>query len=368
MKLKVRLYEVGFLVLSLLLVVIIVSPLQGETEPFSFSWSHITSESSIGIDWSPTGSLLVSGLYDTSEIIALSWQSGEIKQRVSFPNQSGRMDLNFSAQWSPNGHSIATFDGAGNLYILDPENGELNIIQESRDEYGYFAVTWSSDSSAMAALRNDGYIHIISLKVGEIVQAIDVAGDDGLRGEGLLYYVFDWSPNGNLFAAPHQMSVLSGGQPVMGFWDRYGNLVDTYTQESLTDSTPQSLCSPNAFLLQYTHDVQWANDSRTLAASGGDGYGVCRLNIDGTIDEHIISDLSQDTLRWSPDQQWLVASHRNAGECTIQLSATAQNYQTYPIRIDTQNCSVRDLAWSPDSQHLAASTDRGLWVGTLVTP
>lgn len=334
---------------------------------YAFSWSQLTTEPTIGLDWSSDGAFLVTGLFDTSEIVVLDWQSGEVKQRLSFPGQTGAMDLSFSARWSPDAQSITTFDRMGNLYILDLQMGELLLLKEPREEYRYVAVVWSPDSTSVAALSSNGFIDIISLQTSEVMQTIDIVGSDSWRGESSLYSSFDWSPDGNLFAAQHQMKDIAGEPPVMGFWGKNGALLEAYTSENLEDNMPNPPCPANAFLLQYVYSVQWANDSRTLAVSGNEGYGVCRLNIDGTIDQYLIPDGYATTLRWSPDQKWLAASRRIDGSCSVWLSVAAQNYQTVAMQVDTPPCSINALAWSPDSQHLAVSTNKGIWIGTLMS-
>ena len=352
------------IIVSLLaLLVSMDAPLEAISDPIGISWIQLTTESVVGLDWSPTGDDLVTGLRDTDEIIILNWQTSEISRRFTFPDEA--LPYTFSAEWSPDGQFIATF--AHDLYVLDPQTGQLRVLREAVDEFGYDDVDWSPDSNAVAAIYSRGYVDIVSLESGDILQTIDIAGGEMERAEnsGWLYVLFDWSPDGNLFAAPHQMQGIAGEPPVMGFWDLEGNLLEDFTRENLADTMPATPCSANAYLLMYALDVQWANDSRTLAVSGGDGYGVCRLNIDGTIEQHHISDIPQDSLRWSPEQQWLAASQRASDTCALRISAVAQDYETYELQIDSEACYINTLAWSPDSQHLAAATDNGLWIGTL---
>lgn len=351
------------ILLSLVLPLPVVLPVEATQDPINILWSHLTHESAVGLDWSPAGDYLITGLYDTGEIVTLDWQTGVVAQRFAFPDES--LPYTFSAEWSPDGESIATF--AHDLYVFDFQTGQLRLLREAVDEFGYDDVDWSPDSSTVASINSRGYVDIVSLETGDILQTIDIAGGEMEHAEnsGWLYVLFDWSPDGNLFAAPHQMRGVAGEPPVMGFWNREGNLLEAYTRENLMDTVPATPCSANAFLLMYALDVQWANDSRTLAVSGGDGYSVCRLNIDGTIEQHHISDIPQDNLRWSPDQQWLAASQRASDTCTLYISAVAQDYETYELQIDSEACYINALAWSPDSQHLAVATDKGILIGSL---
>ncbi len=355
--------------LVLVVLILSVSPLNATSDPFNVSWSQIMSEQTVGVDWSPSGSDLVAGLDKTGEIVILDWQTGAIKQRTTFPNQSSRLSIQFSVEWSPDNSFIATYDQAGKIYIFDPEAGQLRLLRESSNEFGYFSLDWSPDSQSVAALNNSGDLDIISLKTGEIIQTIDVAGSEMERAEnsGTLYSIFDWSPDGNFFVAPHNLKGIAGHPPVMGFWNRDGDLLDVYTQETISDSIPVSPCSAKSFMLSYNLGVRWANDSRTLAVSGDEGYGICRLNIDGTITEYSISDFVPDILRWSPDQKWLAVTNGAINTCSIELVAVADDYQTIPTQVDSDTCFVNALAWSPDSQHLAVSTDKGIWIGTFVS-
>jgi WD40 repeat protein len=351
-----------------MLPMIIVAPSEASQRQPDFTWKQLTTTSTVGVNWSPSGNNLVAGLDETGEIIIVDWQTGAIQQRTTFPNQSGRMSIHFLAEWSPDSRFIATDDQTGNIYILVPETGQMRLLREPSNEYGYFNLDWSPDSQSVAALNSTGYLDIISLQTGEIIQMIDMAGSDTLRGEGLLYYNFDWSPDGNFFAAPH-MIANTGNPPVVGFWERDGNQISAFddTQEAATESSSVSPCSAKSFILQNNLAVSWANDSRTLAVSGDEGYGICRLNIDGTIAEHSISDFVPDILRWSPDQMWLAATNGTVNTCSVELAAVADDYQTIQVQIDSQACLVNGLAWSSDSQNLAASTNEGIWIGTLIS-
>lgn len=331
------------------------------TISLNVTWSRIISEPTIGLDWDPNGDSIVSLIDSWDEVILLNWQSGEITQRVALPHLEYAPE-DYIVKWSPDGQSIVV--PKGNVYLLDPENGDIRILREARENSGYFNADWGLGSELVAALSTDGNLDIISIQTGEIEQTIDIVGGDGWR-DSLLYYYFDWSTDGNLFAAPHRMSDIAGEPPVVAFWDQEGAVLNVYTRESSDDTAPQISCSANADFFQYMGNVMWANDNRTLAISGGDGIGICRLNIDGTISQQRIDNPFGSDFSWSPDQMWLASRILNDDNCSLWLAAVAENYQTYQLQIDSQPCHVYGLAWSPDSQHLAVSTDSGIWIGTF---
>ena len=332
----------------------------------SFSWTKVLSEPAIGIDWSPSGDSIIFGDQQTSQIAMLNWHTGKIAWRTSFPNPSEFSALPFFVRWSPDGKSVAVTE-KGDLYLIEPQAGELKALianTDSQDKPIYVNVRWSPDSNSVAALNWDGAMDIFSIKTGKIAQTIDIAGE--MRGAGLRYSGFDWSPDGKLFAAPRDIDGAAIETTAMGFWDRDGNLLKAYSRESQTDTVPSQACSVYGDLLQSSDDIEWANDSRTLAVAGMWGYGVCRLNIDGTVDDRHISDYPISTLRWSPDQKWLVGALNTFGD--LWITAIANNYQTKEMQPDPRISEIDALAWSPDSQHLAVGNTHELWIGTLQPP
>ena len=79
--------------------------------------------------------------------------------------------------------------------------------------------------------------------------------------------------------------------PVMGFWDRRRKLAESiYTTKANTDPAPTYvLFSLRRNRIAFKSLTMWngRNDSRTLVVSLTYATdGVCRLNIDGTIDHH----------------------------------------------------------------------------------
>jgi len=353
-----------------------IAPLNGASAALlNISWSQLNIErtdilSMSVIEWSPVGNQIAFDNVRSKQISAVNWQTGEIEWRISIPDQLPDRGLS-AFHWSPNGNFIAVV-ADGKVYVIDIQSGhpsENGISVFEREEHTYQNVRWNSDSTSLAAIDGDGYIDIFSLESGEITQTIDFALE--MRGEGIVYQIFDWSPNGSFFASPYYPNSMA--PLIMGFWDKNGHQINEYSNDSPPDSSSDLACSVYADGLIQVNDVQWANDSRTVAVAGSDGYGICRLNIDGTVTNHQVSEIGAGVtnLRWSPDQRWLAAAHEiNFGResiCRVLISDVANNYETSEEQIASESCYVGAITWSPDSQHLAASTDSGFWIGTLTS-
>jgi WD40 repeat protein len=139
--------------LTLALLALYVSPLEAARDSPNISWIHLTTEAAVGLDWSPTGDELVTGLRDTSEIVLLNWQAGEITRRFTFPDET--LPYTFSAEWSPDGQLVATLDRTGMLYILDLETELMMGLHEAaHPDSVYVDIDWSPDSTSVAALTN----------------------------------------------------------------------------------------------------------------------------------------------------------------------------------------------------------------------
>jgi len=335
------------------------SPIYADDSPI-FSWRKVLSEPAVGIDWSPDGNSIVFGDPDSSQVGLLNWQTGEVIWRTPFSNPNTISAYAFSARWSPDGRWIAV-TSEGKLYLLDPQTGHFHAIRPSvppkRDQPDYVLARWGSDSTALASLDSHGFIDILAVPSGKIIQTIDL----GTPYSDVYSNAFDWSPDGQFFAAPIWIEPMMN--PVIGFWDRSGNLLKSYTHESDTDPAPSTPClAIYADGLPSYPYVEWAKDSRTLVAAGTFGYGICRLNSDGTVFDHPIDDNGSSIFRWSPDQRWLVGA-ANAGTA-LWFTDAANNYQTVVRQFVTVPNS---FAWSPDSQHLAIGAFDALWIGTLIT-
>ncbi len=333
----------------------------------TFSWTKILSDSVIGVDWSPDGTSIILDDTDGKQIELLNWQTGAIIWQTPFSDSDISSQYAFSARWSRDGKWIAA-TAEGKLYLIDPQTGDLHTIDPKipagRKKTNYVMARWGADSTLLAALDSAGYIDILATTTGEITQTIDI--DQGYGYGNFGFTAFDWSPDGQLFAASSWSSQMHN--PSIDFWDRSGHLLRGYTQESETDPNPSTPCLKiyTDGLLAYPY-VEWANDSRTLVAAGSFGYGVCRLNVDGTIYDHPISDNGSSIFRWSPDQRWLVGT-TNAGGEYFWITDAAHSYQPIDEQVASTNIQITSFAWSPDSQHLAVGTDHELWIGTLHEP
>ncbi|MBK8022479.1 MAG: hypothetical protein IPK19_13890 [Chloroflexi bacterium] len=249
------------------------------------------------------------------------------------------------------------------VYVINAQFGNSHALSISvpaeRDQPAYTRPRWGNDLISLAVLDTNGFIDIVNSKTGEIIQTISLTG--GTRYADLEITAFDWSPDGQFLVAPHLRSPMTA--ETIGFWTSSGNIVEGYTQDNVTDLSPQTPCPRHADspVADHVTFLEWANDSRTLVVGLTYGLAVCRLQLDGTIDVHELQSYGT-SFHWSPDQRWLAGAINT--DTSVWIADVANRYQTVSVQ-PPHGSAVNSFAWSPDSEHLAVGTRRELWIGTL---
>ncbi|HVU13161.1 MAG TPA: WD40 repeat domain-containing protein [Phototrophicaceae bacterium] len=329
------------------------------------SWTKILTGFALGVDWSPDGASVVLDDLERQQIDLINWQTGALIWQTPFPLSAmygQAIPTAFSARWSRDGHWIAA-TAAGKLYLIEPATGKIIPFQPAlppgRGQPVYVLARWGTDSVFLAVLDNYGYIDVLATTTGKITQTITLT--DSSYAD---ISAFDWNPDGQRFAAAYLKAPLNTDS--VGFWDRQGNLLKAYTQESLTDSAPATPCTQNASDLTAGgfSDFEWARDNQTLAVGLTNGLTICTLNNDGTITDQDLP-LRGATFHWSPDQRWLAGA--SSKQSAIWIADPAQAYQTVLVQ-PPGDSTVNSVAWSPDSQQLAVGTTHQLWIGTFHEP
>ncbi len=344
--------------IRILIILLLVSPGIAAANTALFSWTLVTDDPVIAVDWSPDGErIAVSDLVEnTVGIFNLS--TGAYDWRFSLPDDSDSWFL----RWSPDGAYIAVLVESS-IYLLNAGNNQDYRILSANPKYHIVAARWSADSQRLAALSN-GYIEIWDIVTGEITQTVDLGSHVEVS-----YPSFDWSPDGQIFAAPYNTPLAYGaGASLIGFWDAKGNLIDAYMPQNQTEFRSGAFCYNYGEDSGELLDIEWASDGKTIAVSGYDGYGTCTLSTNLAFERREISGDFTTVVRWSPDQRWLASADAEgtyAWSCLVRITDVTQSYITTVEPISSHDCSVSSLAWSPDSGQLAVGASSGLWIGTL---
>lgn len=357
---------------------------QVESQSPQFSWSRLITEDTFGLNWSLDGEYIIFGDLEANEIVSIDAVTGVRLWQVPLP-EGGHISILDSMELSPDGQSVALTSLDNNsIYVFHIVTGEwLQIRDRSSIPLPtiYRSVQWSADSSRVAVITNYGDVQVFSSDTGDLVQSVDIAMIDSLRGESGVfdYKLFAWTPDSTLFAAPYyainQSTQSISGTVAIGIWDQQGRLIGTSDYPNSEQPVDDTACVHYA--RQYINeilDLEWAPDSRTLAVTGSDGYGTCILGNQDFVQQRQIFTHQPYTmpgspaiLRWSPDQRWLVgASEYRESPCAIRLSDAANNYATRVEEIDSEECWISSLVWHPNSQSLAVGTRNGLWIGRML--
>ncbi|MBK9745913.1 MAG: hypothetical protein IPO91_03965 [Chloroflexi bacterium] len=334
--------------------------------PLIMTWTKLLAEPAVSVEWSPNGESIFFGNSDINQVNLLNWRTSEVIWQTPFPESNlAQVPHDYSARWSQDGNWIAVTNN-WSVYVIDAQTGNYHPLSISapseRDQPAYTIPRWGSDSISLAVLDTNGSIDIVNSTTGEILQTISLSG--GTRYSDLYISAFDWSPDGQFLAAPFLRPSMNA--ETIGFWNNTGNLVEAYTQESVTDLSPPMPCprGVSSSVADNLTFLEWANDSRTLAVGLTYGLAVCKLHDDGTIDVRELQSYGS-SFHWSPDQHWLAGAINTA--TSVWIADTGNNYETVSVQ-PPNGSAVNSFAWSPDSQHLALGTRRELWIGTLELP
>ncbi|MEP7291508.1 MAG: hypothetical protein ABI835_06975 [Chloroflexota bacterium] len=344
-----------------LLLLLVAFPAKAESDLSKISWTQVTTEPAFNIDWDSTGERIAIANYQENTVGIFNLPRRSYDSLFSLPDDSVARFI----RWSPDGTYLAA-TVEGDIYLFDVEDNLNEDYQVFSSDFGYYGVVrWSADSSRLAALTFSGYIEILDILSGEVSQTIEL----GELPE-IVYPTFDWSPDGQIFAAPYYRTLPFASEgSLIGFWDAEGHLINDYIPQNQTEFRSGDFCYNYGEGNGEAFSIEWASDGKSLAISGYDGYGICILDVEGIVEQNTISSSFNSIIRWSPDQHWLASATQGgtgAWSCFVSLVDMTQDYRTTEEALSRENCAVISLAWSPDSTQLAAGTSSGLWIGTLI--
>lgn len=257
--------------------------------------------------------------------------------------------------WSPDGTKVVVFitdnsEKVRRCALLDrATRKEINL--EYSDEFGRFCMfgfSWSPDSRRLAFLSFQSYeqiVHsILNTQTGEI--------EHGWPAFSNIHTTFvSWSPDGSRLA----MIIGANGLP--------GRLVviDTHTRELELNWPVLHDQGITSVIL----NMHWSPDSKRLAIPYGDNISIgldanyLVINAESKMIEHgwpelVFENISK--LYWSPDGELLtlLSSRTPGGGLQVIDTTTKENMPGWPV--DWPSSSMRDIAWSHNSQLLAAAS------------
>ncbi|MEM8640334.1 MAG: WD40 repeat domain-containing protein [Cyanobacteria bacterium P01_G01_bin.54] len=143
--------------------------------------THIQSNVSGWLEWSPDGQYILSEMRDGLASI-IDPEDGRVVANI--PHRWTR------AAWSPNNQYITTASDKQTRQVFEVATG-LKILDTPHDNE-MFPITWRSDSQYVLTGSLEGTIRVIKIATGEEVQQIN--------HQASFYYGASWSPDGQYIA------------------------------------------------------------------------------------------------------------------------------------------------------------------------
>ncbi len=370
--------------------------------------------------WSPDGRFLVGGgqgsvhiidaadgrvLADVDigtsngEMVTVSpdWQLvavGEGSERVTvyeLPSLTKRAEVGVqnmgagSLIWSPRGDALAAISVLNSdVLIWSVADGSL-LGQIFTGSYPSANLSWSPDSTHLAAVAGDGTTRIYAADTGELAFVVNEDNAGMFPGPNLA-----WSPDGRMLATTMSKEGEAGqayittiwspvGEPLgiipgmLGAWSSSGDSLTVMSHNVLQQWEVSADQPPR---LQAEEDVSGSSyfpspDGKLFAqinsswdpVDGGRFHAT--LLIRRVVDASQVVELGDEgmsyvrSLAWSSDGQWLVASYdidAGAGDHS-HAKLTVWSTTTWEVvrSFDHLSGSSWTLSWSPDGQWIAAT-------------
>lgn len=329
---------------------------QDERRLSGINWSLVLEGDFDNVDWSLDGRELIIADQRHEFGVVYDWRGRQVLWQFEIDNT--RFDKDNLVR-SPDGHFIA-INQQDSIQVIDLSERsvvQMLTLETQRDGFAiiWTAIAWSSDSKTLAALTSDGDIQLIDAIAGEQQSSFSIVGDENMRDEDF-YEFFAWSPNSAVFAA---VNYVAGQAPLTAqiqLWDDQGM------------PYPSELDACPAYGQRFfdVNGLAWSHDSQSLAVSGADGFGICQVGADGTINARRIDGVGGREIEWSPNDEWIAVADSLQRDCSLQIVDLARDTEVLRAAIDdSDSCGIGSLSWSEDGANIALATNSGVWVGRL---
>lgn len=272
---------------------------------------------------------------DYPEVYSLSWLPNSLV--LTYPNVDTVFSFNTSdfsktqlvgpftdevprLAWSPNGNLLAIELSSGILYLLHQDTGEVIQVTNTPADYESY-IFWSPNGQWLASTTFSGVgLFVVN---SETLEISTLATMD--------YFVSPaWSPNSEKLAMVQTVRDVSSS---LSIWSPVSKAVDLIMERD------------------FISDVNWSNDSSTLAVSYlRDGYGGILLLDPASGKVQVLTEMENVTeiylVTWSPDDEWLLFFSRQphkAGLYLIHRSGSESNL----LLETTDTYSPNGLFWLP---------------------
>ncbi|WP_030264851.1 TIR domain-containing protein [Streptomyces violens] len=320
-------------------------------------WTERTEREAFTPTWSPDGRRIATGNRDGS----ITWRDGRTGKVTA--SSSGRLgDAVKEISWSPDGTRVAAADFAGTVRLWDAGTGEAIGQPLGRDSNRSLTsgLAWSPDGRFLAGTfvsdASDGH----NGPARSVLRLWEVAPppprEAGLSGPTEAIRSVAWSPDGRHIAG-------GSGDGTLWVWD-------PRTGEPLPDGPERPRRTSDNVTA-----VVWDPKGRRLLRVGQDGLLPRSVPGGATTGKHWWGSGGAFTAAWSPDGT-RVASGTRFGTVRIWDAAGGKPTRRQPRDATVSSGrqtndeardsgrSVRSVAWSPDSRHVAAVLPDGslhLW-------
>jgi len=301
------------------------------------------------VAWSPDGRYLaeqitLSGKQAATKGAVVLWDVQTRREVRRFTGPDGGLAL----AWSPDGLWLATTDGAQTLLWkasqIETPGGSVAPAARLAAPDPSEAITglaWAKDGQTLAMV-DEGGLGIWQPVDGSTWQQIHYFQDSPcatiLCERSLL-----WSPDGRwLLASPWHATDGSSG---VGVWD-----AQTWTEQALLTAAQPLAWSPDSSLVVVRND-----DETTLSAMRA-GSWKAAWTVNPNQDVHQSYNVYPEAAGWSSDGAWLAGSMD--GWVDLWPTNTRQSAWVWEEQEQSQGIyTATSLAWSPDAQTLAVTTD-----------